>query len=667
MNTREEFGSYLLLKKLTDDPLGETFRAGRLGKQGLDQVVLLRVLNGAGLDTERLWTAVAERQEVQKALKSPNIGSGVDAGTVRGVPYVAYDYISGKDLATLIDQAARENSPFPTDHALLIADRIGLALTAAYEARHAGERVLHGMVAPPLVMVSNEGETRLLGFEAGGALAAQAAVLPDEVKHYLAPEARSGAAPSKKGDVFSLGAILFELLTGKPLPEGAVEDYAAIVDQARLAAESAPLPAGLAELLKRSLAPAESRIADASAWHKGLSRLMSEGGYNATTFNLAFFMHNLFREEIERESREIEVEKTMEIPTRGASVGAIGAETRALSHEEVARAAAMVQTVEDTGTVRERYGIEETAPEGGGKKGLWIGLAAAVVIVGGAVAAYFLTDGFGTRQGASQEPAAQTAQMEEPAAQPEAEPAQPQGPTPEEIQAQIDSMLEEKTQAGLANIKEEYDQRIADMQRQLQAAEDAAQERERRLAEAEKQAKAARERGEAEEQAAAQQEEQAQKPAARTTLPAEPAPNAAGTTGAAGTETQQASETGARETAQRQSAKTVPAQPEPQAPKVKVGDLVKPGPGVIQPRVVRRAAPSFPPVAARLNREATVDVQVLVDENGHVLEATIQGKRARFGFDDAALDAARKSVFEPAEKDGVRVRMWTTIRFVFKR
>lgn len=666
MNTREEFGNYLLLKKLTEDPLGETFRAGRLGQQGLDQVVLLRVLNGAGLDTERLWTAVAGRQEVQKALKSPNIGSGVDAGTVRGVPYVAYDYISGKDLATLIGQAARESSPFPTDHALLIADRIGLALTAAYEARHAGERVIHGMVAPPLVMVSNEGETRLLGFEAGAALAAQAATLPGEIKRYLAPEARSGGAPTKKGDVFSLGAILYELLTGKSLPEGAGEDYAALVDQARLAAEAAPLPAGLAELLKRSLAPAESRIADAPAWHKALSKLMSEGGYNATTFNLAFFMHNLFREEIERESREIEVEKTMEIPTRGRSVGAIGAETRALSHEEVTRAAAAIQSVEDTGSVRERYGIEDTSAAGGGKKGLWIGLVAALVIVGGAAAAYFLTDGFGTRRGPSQEPAAQTAQMEQPAAQPEPEPVQPQGPTPEEIQAQIDTMLEEKTQAGLANLKEEYDQRIADMQRQLQAAEEAAKKRERRLAEAEQRAEAAREKDEAAETAPPKEAaQQSQQPAARTSQPAEPA--ATGTTGA---EKEQAAGTGARETGQRQPAKTAPAQPkpkEPEKPKVQVGELVKPGPGVIQPRVVRRATPTYPPVAARLNREATVDVQVLVDENGRVLEATIQGKKPRFGFDEAALEAARKSAFEPAEKDGVRVKMWTTIRFVFKR
>ena len=48
MNIPEEFGKYLLLKKLTEDPLGETFRAGRMGKESIDQVVLLRVFNGKG-------------------------------------------------------------------------------------------------------------------------------------------------------------------------------------------------------------------------------------------------------------------------------------------------------------------------------------------------------------------------------------------------------------------------------------------------------------------------------------------------------------------------------------------------------------------------------------------------------------------------------------------
>ena len=64
----------------------------------------------------------------------------------------------------------------------------------------------------------------------------------------------------------------------------------------------------LAALLKRSLCPRDQRVADVVTWHKTLAKLMSDGQYNPTTFNLAFFMHNLFREEIERETQELESE-----------------------------------------------------------------------------------------------------------------------------------------------------------------------------------------------------------------------------------------------------------------------------------------------------------------------------------------------------------------------
>ena len=101
MNTRDQFGNYLLLKKLTEDVLGETFRAGRLGKQGVERVALLRIFNGQGLDGERLAQRIQQRAPLQAALKSPNLAQGIDLGQVRGVPYVAYDYVSGKSLVQL--------------------------------------------------------------------------------------------------------------------------------------------------------------------------------------------------------------------------------------------------------------------------------------------------------------------------------------------------------------------------------------------------------------------------------------------------------------------------------------------------------------------------------------------------------------------------------------
>ena len=130
-------------------------------------------------------------------------------GEIQGIPYVAYDYISGKNLATLLEQAAVKRNFIPAEHALLITERIALGLASASENRPGGERILHGFLAPHLVMISNEGETRLLGFEVAPGLRTFAAnpVIRQHFGRYLAPEALSGAPPHSRGRHLLFGCV----------------------------------------------------------------------------------------------------------------------------------------------------------------------------------------------------------------------------------------------------------------------------------------------------------------------------------------------------------------------------------------------------------------------------------------------------------------------------
>jgi serine/threonine-protein kinase len=691
MNTREEFGSYVLLKKLAEDPLGETFRAGKLGREGMEQVVLLRVFNGQALDAEKLWQRMADKRPVQEALKSPNIGNGADLGRVRNVPYVAYDYIAGKSLVSLIEQAQRGRSPIPTDHALLIAERIALGLAVGYETRVAEERVLHGFLVPHLVMLSNEGEIRVLGFEAApGIRASVAAASADGVLvPYICPEALAGAPPSKADDVYSLGAFLFELLSGKRPPTTALAEA---VDSARLANEGIALPPEIAGLIKRSLAPRAERIPDVVAWHKALAKLMVDGHFNPTTFNLAFFMHNLFRDEIERESKEIEAERTMVLPTKEV----MGAKAPPADRHRAEEPSSPVEQT-STGVVLERYGL--AGKEGGSKKGLFIGLAALLAVALGAGVYFGFLRPRAGQTGApaavatEPAPAADGAAAAVPGTEPPvsdgtaaAESAAPAGPSPEELRAQLDALLEEKTAAMEKNLRAQYDQKIQELQKAYET-QKAAAERARQsgggtatppsgtatppsgtatppsgTASSEEAARvAAAEKPAGAPAPAAQQALPASAPASANPAPAlPPATDPAASAPTTPPATDPASEAG--------KPKTEPAPPPAAAPKprVRVGDLVEPGPGVTPPNLRFMPEPRYPRFAAQLNKRATVPVRVLVDENGRVERAEVEGPDPGYGFGEAAVAAAKSARFDAATLSGVRVKMWKILRIEFK-
>lgn len=647
MNTREQFGKYLLLKKLTEDPLGETFRAGLVGSKGMERVVLLRIFNGQGIDGNRLWQIVDERQGVQQALKSPNIGDGVELGQLEGIPYVAYDYVSGKNMANLLEQAARKRNFVPAEHALLITERLALGLASAAETRFKDKRISHGFMVPHLVIISNEGETRLLGFEVGPGLRSFAAnpVIRQHFGRYLSPEALSGAPLDKVDDIYSLGVVLFELLTGRPLPPPAADGYGSVIDQGVVATEGEPIPEELRTLLKKSLVARDQRIQDVVEWHKALNKYMFEGSYNPTTFNLAFFMHNLFRQEIERESQEIEIEKTLPVPT-------VGQKDEAEAPSEAAPVAAEGTEVA-AAPVGEVSGVHEVQKKS--NTGMIIGALAAALLL--AVGAWFFLgsggDGGETQQVAAQPPP----------------PPEPQGPTVEEIRASMQELIAQQSEM----MQQQYDEKLKELESQLDQAQKDAERRQRE--------EEARKQREAEEAAAAEEAAEAARVAEEQRAAEEEAQRIADAKKKAEEEAAKKAEEQAKAEAKpavptpkpsvatpTPSPGSAQAQNKPAAPKVRRGDLVEMGPGVVPPRTKREPSPSYPAMARRFNKSnATVLVRALVDENGDVIKVELASEPQKFGFDQEAQSAVKKATYYPATKDGVPVKFWHTITVQFKK
>jgi TonB family protein len=98
------------------------------------------------------------------------------------------------------------------------------------------------------------------------------------------------------------------------------------------------------------------------------------------------------------------------------------------------------------------------------------------------------------------------------------------------------------------------------------------------------------------------------------------------------------------------------------------GDLIRAGQkGVQAPEIRELPSYSYPQAARGSGKRVTVRVAVLVDESGQVIDARVRvGDKSGLGFEEAALEAAKKARYFPATRDGVAGKMWTELELVFE-
>ena len=364
------FGSYLLTEKVGTDALGRVYRARKADDP--NTFFRVRILEAPGLDYESVITAIEQNGAVPDFLKNPAIARDVEMDSVEGDPFLAYREPGGRTLDLLLSVSRNRPFPVPAEHSLLIAEKIATGLDHAYNTLIDGERTLHGLVIPAFVEISDDGETRLLGFGlAEGILASRSTpAIRDLVSPFLAPEVRASGKPSKVGDVYSNGAILLAMLTGATPP---LEDAAGSAANAQLFGHGEPLPGDIAAVLKTALASSpEARYETAGALRRELGKLLFSGRYSPSTFNLAFFLTNLFKEQIAQEQAKRDIE---------AGLNARSYPKHAPAVERPPRQVALP-----------RFGArpfeaEEPPPKKRPSAGLLIGALVAVAVVAGALIA----------------------------------------------------------------------------------------------------------------------------------------------------------------------------------------------------------------------------------------------------------------------------------------
>ncbi len=236
----ERLGPYEILEELGRGGMGRVYAARQIG---LGRIVALKVMGDASRNADFELRFLREAQTAAR-LRHPNLVAVHDFGRADGQLYFSMDYIEGGDLARRL-----RGRPFAPWEAASLLRKVALALAHAH-----AEGVLHRDLKPSNILLDGD-EPKLADFglatqlEAGGDLTAVSGVLG--TPHYLAPEAlqKGSAALSVASDIYALGVVLFELLTGRTPFAGATPGaLAALVENSE-----PPSPRLLAPAVPRDL------------------------------------------------------------------------------------------------------------------------------------------------------------------------------------------------------------------------------------------------------------------------------------------------------------------------------------------------------------------------------------------------------------------------------
>jgi TonB family protein len=640
--TSRRFGSCIVHKELSSDDLGHLFRAATVVDNRIDRTIWLRVLDGPRLATEAIIASFADAHLIGEAMTGAQVPSRPLFLESDGVPALGCDYVAGQPLNQVLARARDEAFPLQPENTLLIVEKIALALTAGAGVEVAGKPLAHGFLHPGLIYLSNDGEIVVTGFGVGRAFLSTVEEPGSAAgaRAYLAPEILHGGRPSLEGDVYSLAAILFHLLTGTALPVEPGERAAAL-ETAHTAWDGECLPADIQAILNRALdLVPELRFAGPEEFRSELDRLIYGGAYSPTTFNLALFMDRLFRSEIEADEVDLRRESEFELPP------SIVTEPDEPEPE--------VLTPEP-----EPEAVPPTTARSG-KRVLWA-IVGGVAVIGIGALIFWAGRQIGPQQELTPTPTA-----EEIASNRQAQEDRLRTLTQEMVQQMMVEREEEIRQELTAR-----QARIEELQLRLQRSEQrAARSAAAAATEAETQKALMRE---IEEQEEAQQKQQDALDAERQQGMNQAASEAPAIAGAA----TQATDIGPTEAADAvalpaeippPSPSPLPTRPPPRptaapAPvKVRFGDFVSPDEVDTVPVVLKSQSLSWPRSALRSKRKGVVVVKLTVNANGGIDDVEVlRTDDTGWGIPEAAVEAASGYRYKPATKDGVAV---TTNAFV---
>jgi serine/threonine protein kinase len=301
---------YELICPMAEGGMASVWIARHTGKHGFQRLVAIKTILPKYADQPRFERMFVDEARIASRIEHVHVAQTLDVGEQHGITYLVMEYVDGDALSKIFRALEAKSTTIPLGILLRVMSDVCGGLHAAHELRDAEGLplgVVHRDVSPQNILVSTKGVAKLIDFgiaKARDRLAGDTNT--DQLKgkvHYMAPEQALGRTTDRRADVWSVGAVLYHMLTGKPPYEGD-NDVQAIF---RLASGRPPVPLpasvhpAVATVVRRALLhDPEKRYATAAEVQQALEMAILEAEVSTSTEAVASFLERVVADRAKR-------------------------------------------------------------------------------------------------------------------------------------------------------------------------------------------------------------------------------------------------------------------------------------------------------------------------------------------------------------------------------
>jgi serine/threonine protein kinase len=309
----QQYGKYLLLDRLAVGGMAEIFLARQMGLEGFEKTVVLKRIRPHLGDKKSFVRMFLNEAKLAAQLNHPNVIQIHDLGKVGESYFIAMEYLFGRDMRRVIPKAEFLGIPFPVVYACKIASQVSEGLYYAHQKADIHGQplgIVHRDVTPEN---SFDGGVKVLDFGIAKAANQVEMTRAGEIKgklSYMSPEQCMGRPLDHRSDIFSLGVVLYEWVTGFKLftGESDVAVLKSITDGKiyRPSYFKQDVPEAVEAILMRALEkdPAQ-RYQSAWEMQYDLDKFLANNEFTPSNQHLATFITQLFADEIDAERQRL--------------------------------------------------------------------------------------------------------------------------------------------------------------------------------------------------------------------------------------------------------------------------------------------------------------------------------------------------------------------------